>query len=392
MGLLKQLSRFYDVELKIFTKDPLQDAQLQELRKVSASITNYRLRNRRILDLVRNLAVMLVRRCPYHCALAYRSVMLNDEAQKEILHSNALVYASYGQWGTLALPENSSRWILDQNNADIQFWSVYADQAGNLLLKLAARVNAVLARLHYPLVYRRVDAIVSVCQDDRALTGKYCPLEKIHVIENGVDCSFMAPRSDRAVTCNRLLFTGTSVNRNMIVLRRFAQDILPRIASKVPGVKLTVGGNFSAGAQREFKQHPNIEFTGRLEDLRPLFDSSDIFVAPFYGTYGSKLKIAEAMAMGICIVSSPDGVRGFELVDNESVVLAKSDEEFAARVVEFLGNARQRKDIGERARRVALATVDWNVLGSRLRWIVDNTMLQDEHRGSFDGIRNLNDF
>jgi polysaccharide biosynthesis protein PslH len=380
MGLLKQLSRWYDVDLKVFTNHPLQDAQVRELSKITASIANYRLRNGGIVDLVRNLVVMLVRRCPYHCAVAYRSVMLDEKARKEILHSNAVVYASYGQWGTLALADNSSRWILDQNNADIHFWRVYADQVRNLPLKVAARVNAALARLHYPPVYRRVDEIISVCHDDRALTGNYCPLDKIHVIENGVDCSFMAPRTDRVVTGNRLLFTGTSVNRNMIVLRRFALDILPRIASKVPGVRLTVGGNFSAKAQMAFKQHSNIEFTGRLEDLRPLFDSSDIFVAPFDGTYGSKLKIAEAMAMGMCIVSTADGIRGFDLVDNESVVLARNDEEFAVRVVELLGSPLQRKAIGEQARRVALATVDWNVLGTRLRGIVDEAIA--EHRRS----------
>ncbi|RPH35734.1 glycosyltransferase, partial [bacterium] len=211
-------------------------------------------------------------------------------------------------------------------------------------------------------------------KEDRELTSMYFPAERIHVVENGVDCSQFVPQADRPGTANRLLFTGTSTPRNMIALHEFAENILPLIMATKPEVKLIVGGDFSLKAQQLFRHLPCVEFTGRVEDMRPVLNSCDLFVAPFGATHGSKLKIAEAMAMGLCIVSTPEGIRGFQLKSGESVVVARSNSEFADQVVSLLANPERRMRIGENARRIALETIDWNLLGFRLQSIVDDVL------------------
>jgi glycosyltransferase involved in cell wall biosynthesis len=216
--------------------------------------------------------------------------------------------------------------------------------------------------------------VVSVCEEDRRLTLDLAPQTQVDVIENGVDCAYFTPCRTERSGPPRILFTGTSAPRNMTALHGFVKNIFPLIRSQMPDVELLVGGNFSPAAQAEFAGVPNIRFTGRVDDMRPIFDQSDVFVAPFEETHGSKLKIAEAMAMAMPIVSTPEGVRGFSLVDGESVLIAQDFQDFARHVILLLGSQERRNKLGFAARNVALATVDWSVLGRKLAAIVESTL------------------
>jgi len=153
-------------------------------------------------------------------------------------------------------------------------------------------------------------------------------------------------------------------------LRQFVHDVLPLIQRELPEVELLVGGDFSSKAQAEFSAYSNVCFTGRVDDMRPVFNQSDVFVAPFEETHGSKLKIAEAMAMAMPIVSTPQGIRGFSLVDTESVLVAENKEQFAAQAIALLKDPIRRERLGAAAREVALSTIDWPVLGKRLIEVV----------------------
>ncbi|MHB1416187.1 MAG: glycosyltransferase [Chloroflexota bacterium] len=199
----------------------------------------------------------------------------------------------------------------------------------------------------------------------------------IDVVENGVDCSYYTPWRTNA-TRNRVLFTGTSAPRNVTALRRFVRSTWPAMRHRLPNVELLVAGNFAAKAQREFARVDGIRFTGFIPDIRPYFDESDVFIAPFRETHGSKLKVAEAMAMGMPIVSTREGMRGFPLVHGQSALVADSDQEFAEYVVQLVQDPARRTRIGGNARETALRTVDWPVLGERIREIVRSVDTRNE--------------
>ncbi|MCX5887943.1 MAG: glycosyltransferase family 4 protein [Deltaproteobacteria bacterium] len=188
-----------------------------------------------------------------------------------------------------------------------------------------------------------------------------------------MDCSYYVPNRLPRTSNSRILFTGTSAERNMVALRQFVKNVVPLILNELPEVELLVAGDFSPRAQAEFAGQAHMRFTGRVDDMRPFFNQSDVFIAPFTDTHGSKLKIAEAMAMAIPIVSTTMGIRGFPLIDGESVLLADSPPQFAKHVVSLLREPEQCMALGSAARKKALSTIDWSVLGKRLVAIVHAT-------------------
>ena len=372
LGLLKELGRVFEIELIILTRQSLSNEQLAVLKDYSCSIDQVSLRFISFREKLQAIGQMFRFRLPYHCALIRASFRKPCTVLERIRSFPGIVYASYGHWGTLA-PMQAPSWILDQHNADVEFWRVYASQTTNYFIKGAALINWRLADKHFRKIYPHVGHIVSVCEEDKQLTLNLCPQAQVDVIENGVDCSYYVPDRKTRTVPPRILFTGTSAPRNMTALKQFVHNVFPLIKKELPETELLVGGNFHAKAQAKFKDNSNIRFTGRVDDMRPLFNQSDVYIAPFEETHGSKLKIAEAMAMGMCIVSTPEGVRGFPLVDGESVFIARSNKQFAAHVIRLLRDPFQRERAGALAREVALSTVDWKVLGKRLLNIVNST-------------------
>jgi len=372
LGLLKELSKTYSIHLIVLASKPLVEEQEEELARYVHSITCVPMAGGTLADKLLILTRMFMRRMPYHCALLSLSFDRAPAALKQLFSFPGIIYASYGHWGTLVRDRPSPNWILDQQNADVDFWRVYMTQATSWWLKLACWVNWRLAAAHFPRIYSSVGRVISVCEEDRHLTLDLAPQAKVDVIENGVDCQHYTPHRALRSGLPRLLFTGTSAPRNVTALRQFARNVWPLVQQELPDAELLVAGNFKPEAQVEFKQYSNIRFTGRVDDIRPYFDQSDVFIAPFQETHGSKLKIAEAMAMGMAIVSTPEGIRGFSLVDRESVLIAYSDEQFAKQIIYLLLDPVKREQIGFKARTVALDTIDWSMLGQRLQVIVEN--------------------
>lgn len=378
MGILRELAKRYDLTLLIMSEKDLSKEQRAELTTYTEKIIRFPLLRRSLKNNARAVWSMVRQQIPYHCALLRLSIQQRHDIQTIIDTFPGTVFTSVGHWGTLARPEHGSNWVLNQGDADIKFWKVYAANSPNILVRLIALANYRLAARHFPKIYAKVSQVVSVCEEDRIETQLVAPNTPVSVVENGIDCSYYVPNRNGAAHPPRLLFTGTSASRNVKALREFVRSILPRIRAEIPTVELVVAGNFSAASQQEFSTVAGMKFTGKVDDIRPFFNTSDVFIAPFTETHGSKLKIAEAMAMGIPIVSTPQGVRGFQVTDGREVRVANTNQQFADLAVELLRRPDLRNYMGEAGRAVAVTTLDWGVLGNKIQCIVESVNCGDK--------------
>ena len=82
--------------------------------------------------------------------------------------------------------------------------------------------------------------------------------------------------------------------------------------------------------------------------------------------------------MGIPIVSTPEGVRGFSVTDGCEVRIAYSDHQFVNLVIDLLHPPDLRTKMGEAGRLFATSTLDWIVLGRKIQKIVENLDFGDK--------------
>jgi glycosyltransferase involved in cell wall biosynthesis len=94
----------------------------------------------------------------------------------------------------------------------------------------------------------------------------------------------------------------------------------------------------------------NLEMLGLVEDVREPLARYAVFICPILSGSGVRVKLLEAFAAGIPVVSTTIGAEGLARRDGEFCALADRPEDFAARVLELLENPAEAARMAERAR------------------------------------------
>jgi glycosyltransferase involved in cell wall biosynthesis len=149
-----------------------------------------------------------------------------------------------------------------------------------------------------------------------------------------------------------LLFVGGRAQHNRRAVEFLERDVLPRLGG---GARLLVAGGCADDLPPP--RDSSVLRLGYVEDLRPLFAAADVAVNPVAYGSGSNLKMAEYLAAGLRVVTTPVGMRGFE--QHLGAVRVSTLERFAEAVMETASApAASVADVRE---------LSWARLGRRLR-------------------------
>jgi len=114
----------------------------------------------------------------------------------------------------------------------------------------------------------------------------------------------------------------------------FVSEVWPLVRRRIPDARLRLGGRGSDGLP--YRAQPGIELLGRIEDLEPFYESVDVVVAPVRGGAGIKVKVMDAAARGLPVVTSSAGIEGFSADTPSTIAVADDAEQFAELVAGFL--------------------------------------------------------
>jgi glycosyltransferase involved in cell wall biosynthesis len=120
--------------------------------------------------------------------------------------------------------------------------------------------------------------------------------------------------------------------------------------------------------------------TGTVDDVRPYAHGAEMFVVPLRIGGGSRLKILEAFALGVPVVSTTVGCEGLGAVDGEHLLIADGAEAFAATIARLSNDAGLRVALAERARRHVLEHFSWAGIGRRLLAIYEDRLARRARR------------
>ena len=182
----------------------------------------------------------------------------------------------------------------------------------------------------------------------------------------GIDTS---PIPIRAARANRTRCCFWEVSGTFPIRLRsiwFARFVLPLIVAKIPQARLLVAGSDPPPRHAFPDPAGAIDLMGFVPEVQPLFSSCALFVCPIRSGSGVRVKLLEAFASGIPVVSTRIGAEGLARKDGEFCALADDAQEFAARVVELLEDKDRAARLAERARREVQTNWDMAVITERL--------------------------
>ena len=161
-------------------------------------------------------------------------------------------------------------------------------------------------------VLSRAALVTAVCDDD-AQTLSRIAQRPTRVVGNGVDTlAFADVRADAAA--QRVLFVGNfEYAPNVDAVQWLLADIAPRLWAEQPHAHIAICGHALPPAWPRRWTDARIDWLGYVPDLRDAQRQASAFVAPLRAGGGSKLKVLEALAAGLPLVSTSEGISGLGL-------------------------------------------------------------------------------
>lgn len=172
-----------------------------------------------------------------------------------------------------------------------------------------------------------------------------------------------------------LLFIGAMARyENVEAVRRLVRNILPMVTREFPDLRIKVVGGNSESIAQELGNVPGVRFTGFVPSIYRETLECHLAVFPLTLGAGVKIKVLEAMAWGMPVVTTPVGAEGTGAKSGIHLEDVESDDDIARTICELLRSPNRRSSLGNAARQ--LCQSEWNFhrdmkrLDSQIEWML----------------------
>jgi glycosyltransferase involved in cell wall biosynthesis len=134
-----------------------------------------------------------------------------------------------------------------------------------------------------------------------------------------------------------LVFVGSlTYEPNVDALERFVADVLPAVRRAVPDAVLRIVGQGREPRVERLAAAPGVVLVGEVPAVSPELARAAAAVVPLRFGGGTRIKILEALAHGVPVVSTTAGAEGLGLRNGEHALIADTPDELAAACVRLL--------------------------------------------------------
>lgn len=307
------------------------------------------------------LAANLVSKLPYFMQKYVSKAML-EEVEKRTNPGNFDVVVCDFLMPAVNMPEKIViPTLLFQHNVEAMIWRRHFEVQKNALKKAYLKNQWRKSFDYECAVCRNFDFVVAVSKEDANVMRSEYSIENVADVPTGVDTEFFQPCLTVEKDEFNLIFTGSmDWLPNEDAIRWFTEEVLPIIKRKIPQVSLTVVGRNPFPSLVELsKKDSSIVVTGGVPDVRPFMEKASAYVVPIRIGGGTRLKIYEAMAMELPIISTKIGAEGLPVRDGEEILLRDTPNEFAEAIVKLLTDKELAKRISSQAAKTVSEKFGW---------------------------------
>ncbi|KKQ85695.1 MAG: Glycosyl transferase group 1 [Candidatus Woesebacteria bacterium GW2011_GWB1_38_8] len=210
--------------------------------------------------------------------------------------------------------------------------------------------------------WSKADRLFAVSEEDRQAMLTLVPKKKVGIIPNGVDTKFFAEKKIERRKPPRILYGVTNFEwlQNQEATEILINKVWPLVKKSYPSAKVwVVGRKIPLWLKENAKNNTDIELTENIPDARDAYRKASIMIAPIKGSGGTRLKILEAMATSLPVVSTKVGIAGLNLKDGENVLIADTPEEISQKALMLLQNQSFAEKIGRAGQKHVQELFDW---------------------------------
>lgn len=376
-NLIKGLSRYHDVDL-LALRHKSNTHPSQKLDEARSALAEYcgEVTLVDISERTKPLAMAL---------LAGRSVLARESLSVGIFSSEDVERSLVGamsrrgydvvQFDTISLAQylqhsEAAVNILTHHGPESFMLKRRIDNERNVAKRVLFRLESKSLRAFEQDACPRFACNIVMSELDKRIMLDIAPGARFEVVGNGVDESYFAEVPDCPEPS--LIFAGRMDQfSNRVGILYFLKQIWPSLTKRHPNIKFHVlGMNPPKELLDSAARDDRIVVTGFVDDIRPYFARAAICVCPNLDGGGTRLKILDALAMGMPIVTTSVACEGIDAEDGKHLLIADSPDSFSRSVSKLLDQPGLRSSLGKAARRLAVDKYAWSSLSARLANLV----------------------
>jgi polysaccharide biosynthesis protein PslH len=340
-------------EVVALTPDATDSSFPSWLRAIQRSRARRASKVRRVLDLVRGLAA------GKHVVLERSERAGMSEALADVLRITkpdvvVLGRPFFGEFIDVCLASGASV-VVDADESLVRVArSIYRSRAP-LSSRLRALVDlAVVGRMERR-EYPRVDQIWVTSEIERRHFLRYMPSSAVVTMPNVVPSVSVDPGGPMvhhraAAPVQAVAFVGWyGYPPNEAAAFELASKIMPVVRALGGPKKLALIGRDPTSRMLRFARDGEVVVTGEVADVVPHLREAGLLAVPLRAGGGTRVKILEAAAAGVPVVSTRFGIEGLGLGPEDGILLADDPEDFARALVRVAADAELRVQMADRA-------------------------------------------
>jgi sugar transferase (PEP-CTERM/EpsH1 system associated) len=189
---------------------------------------------------------------------------------------------------------------------------------------------------------QKFNSCLLISEKDRDAIDPDHRLRNVFYNPHGTDVDSFAPPADVDREMYSIVFCGAMyMDTNSDAVLHFCRSILPQIWAKRPATRFTIVGKRPPQSVLKLAEDPRISVTGFVEDVRPYLWKASVGVNPIRMAAGLQNKLLEGLAAGLPMVISAEANEGIHAPEGKAVRIGRTSEEFAAHVLELMGDRAQ---------------------------------------------------
>ncbi len=259
--------------------------------------------------------------------------------------------------------------VFDFASVDSEWWSRRGVPGAGGAARFF-RTEAVRLRAAEQEMARRAARCVVETAEAGELVRSFVPEVVPTLIPSGVDVDAFGLGQPVGVAPTVVLMASSRSDAEIRALTDFCRGAVPAVRARLPHVRFVVACREPMARDRVLEQL-GVEVVAPVTDLRSIFHSKTVAVAPLRTCADLPAIVLEPMAAGIPMVTSRSIQDQLGAQAGRDVQVAEEPGEFAPRIIELLESTSNREEMGAQGRQFVRTNFSWEIFASRLGGLVD---------------------